>query len=172
MPPFMWVPHLLMHNGHLQGFHDPNKVYMGINIFIKGSCNTPVLTPWYLIVHDVNIVWKSWRGAQGQGPAIVWCFLDRRSRLIPMVLVLSQTLYILIYHGDVQINIIPQLAMGLQTLKRWGHDSTRYRVGRCPIDSRWEIVGSILTKTMFKILCCFVTQVTQEDATSELNPFG
>ena len=46
-----------------------------------------------------------------------------------MVLVLSQTLYILIYLGDVQINIIPQLAMVLKMLKRRGQDSTRDRVG-------------------------------------------
>ena len=46
-----------------------------------------------------------------------------------MVLVLSQTLYTLIYHVDVQINIIPHLAMGLQMLKRRGHDSIRDRVG-------------------------------------------
>ena len=36
-----------------------------------------VLTPWYLIVHDVNIVLRSWHGAQGQGPAIDECFVDR-----------------------------------------------------------------------------------------------
>ena len=36
----------------------------------EGDCNTPVLTPWYLIVHDVIIVCKSWRGAQVQGPSI------------------------------------------------------------------------------------------------------
>ena len=40
-----------------------------------GDCNTPVLTPWYLIVHNVNIVLRSWHGAQGQGLAIdlVFC---------------------------------------------------------------------------------------------------
>ena len=31
----MWVPNLLMHNDYLQGFHDPNKGYMGIKVFIK-----------------------------------------------------------------------------------------------------------------------------------------
>ena len=40
------------------------------NIFLHGILrNTPVLTPWYLIVHDVIDVCKSWRGAQGQGLA-------------------------------------------------------------------------------------------------------
>ena len=46
-----------------------------------------------------------------------------------MVLVLSQAHKILIYHVNVQISIIPQLAMGLQMLKIWGHDSTRNGVG-------------------------------------------
>ena len=38
-------------------------------------CNTPVLIPCIKIVHDVITVIKSWRGAQGQGPAIdlVFC---------------------------------------------------------------------------------------------------
>ena len=41
------------------------------------DCNTPFLTPWYIIVHNVNIVLRSWDGAQGQGLAINECFVDR-----------------------------------------------------------------------------------------------
>ena len=31
----MWVPNLLMHNDHLQGFHDPIIGYKGIKVVIK-----------------------------------------------------------------------------------------------------------------------------------------
>ena len=34
------------------------------------ECSTPVFPHGIKIVHDVNIVIKSWRGAQGQGPTI------------------------------------------------------------------------------------------------------
>ena len=65
---------------------------------------------------------RSWHGDKGQGPTIDECFLDRRSSLIPMVIVLSkaQQIYFDISFNYVQINIIPYLDMGLQTLKRWG----------------------------------------------------
>ena len=38
------------------------------------KCNTSVLTPGIEIVHDVCIIFESWQGAQGQGPAIDWLF--------------------------------------------------------------------------------------------------
>ena len=52
----------------------------------------------------------------------------------------SSTIYISIYHVNVQINIKPQLAMGLQILKGWGHDFTRDRVGRSVQQIPGEIV--------------------------------
>ena len=45
--------------------------------------------------------------------------------------------YILIYNVNAQINIKPQLAMGLQTLKRWGHDFTRNRWGGGGYSNPW-----------------------------------
>ena len=37
------------------------------------------------MVNDVYIVFKSWKGAQGQGPSIDLVFVYRWLRLIPMV---------------------------------------------------------------------------------------
>ena len=63
-----------------------------------GSVSLPIfilnVIPWFWphgieIVHDVYIVWKSWQGAQGQSPAIDWCFMYRWSRSIHMVMVMS-----------------------------------------------------------------------------------
>ena len=42
---------------------------------------------------------------------LIWCFMYRRSRLMSMGIVLSQTHYILKYHVNMKFNKIPQLAM-------------------------------------------------------------
>ena len=86
-------------------------------------------TPWFWphgieIVHDVYIVFESWKGAQGQGPAIdlVLC--------VSMIKVdtdgdgaKSSTGYILEHHVNIQFNKIPQLAMyyNVKGMGAWFH---------------------------------------------------
>ena len=47
------------------------------SVVVGGDCNTQVLTPWYLIVHNLNIVLRSWHGSQGQCLSIDEFFVDR-----------------------------------------------------------------------------------------------
>ena len=63
------------------------------------------------IVHDVYIVFKSWRGGQGRGPTtdLVFCVLT--IKIDSDGYSASQEQYILRYYVNMQFNKIPQLAM-------------------------------------------------------------
>ena len=83
------------------------------------------------IVHDVNIVIKSWQGAHGQGPTIDLVFCVSTIKIHSDGYSSSQEQYILIYHVNIQFNKIPTTSYALQW-KRWGHDFTRNRKGIYP----------------------------------------
>ena len=83
------------------------------------------------IVHDVNIVIKPWRGAQGQGLAIDLVFCVLTIKIDVNSYSASQAHYILRYHVNMQFNKIPTTSYALQQ-KRWGHDFTRNREGNYP----------------------------------------
>ena len=70
--------------------------------------------------------------------SLIWCFVEVIKVDTYGDSVKSSIVYILIYHVTMQINKIPQLAMGLQTIKRWGHGSIRDRVA---IESTLEPIG-------------------------------
>ena len=63
------------------------------------------------IVHHVYIVFKSWRGAQGQGHAIDLVFYVSAIKVDDDGSSAGQEWYILRYHVNMKFNKIPQLAM-------------------------------------------------------------
>ena len=63
------------------------------------------------IVHDAYIVFKSWRGAQGQGPAIDLVFYLSMIKVDVNGSHVGQAWYILRYHVNMQFNKIPQIDM-------------------------------------------------------------
>ena len=92
---------------------------------MKGEGNvTPRFWPHGIkIVHDVYIVFKSWRGAQGQGPAIDLVFCVSVIKIDVDGYSASQAQHILIYHVNTQFNKIPQLAMhyNMKEMGEWFH---------------------------------------------------
>ena len=79
-------------------------------------------------MQDVNIVIKSWPGAQGQGPTIDLVFCVSDIKIDVGGYSASQAPYILRNHVNMQFNKIPTTIYALQR-KRWGHAFTRNREG-------------------------------------------
>ena len=87
------------------------------------------MTPIALkLVHDVNIIIKSWCGAQGQGPTIDLVFYVSAIKIDTYGYHAIQTHYILRHHVNMQLIKIPTTSY-VNATKRWGHDFTRNREG-------------------------------------------
>ena len=95
------------------------KIYIYL-ISIWGSVISQFQLYYIKIVHDVNIVIKSWWGAQGQGPAINLVFYVSVIKIDADGSHVIEAQYKMKHHVNMQFNKIPTTSYAMQ--QEMGHD--------------------------------------------------